>query len=747
MTKRALIVLTAFVLVLTAAMPVSALPYLGGETNGYINEIFDGVTHTYMETEGVAYGKQKIHAIEFDLAQRNLDLEILKNDYIVSKKTVPSFVSTYNNENKANGKEIIAAVNGDLWMTGVHSGSQVSKSILCVPRGVLISEGVVYCSSQIPNESTYTTNKEGHSYFWAFGVTEDYVPMIGQPIISFAVKNTTQNTAVSTDALNRLPAHDSLVIYDGNCNYTNYALDDAYEVVLTDINGIFKYGTTVSGTVSAIYGPNDSTSPNLTKDSIVLTARGSAIADIEKYALGDKVEIDMSVRDISGRDNDWTKAVTAIGGHIPLVLDGASTEPGDATMYPTTMIGIKNDGKVVIFQNDGRQPLWSQGLAINKADDFMLQMGVNTAIILDGGGSSTMVVGTELVNKPSDGTPRAVINGLALVSCSERGEQAEFEVNMPYRFDARYIKFDTNGALSQLSQNHRNDTNTKLVDGVARLQPSRSTNDPYVYYGVSSAFNTLSAGRYKYMVIKYRTSEKVTTPSTELFLCSGSISGPTGGYSVSFNHGTAGQWNTQIMDFSSLSYWSGEIYGVRLDYFAGNAGEDEYFDIEYIAFAKTQEDAEAFAAGTASIPTAPAEATGITVRAGGSYKIENGMLLGVKSDSLTYDVINGINGVKLEMYGKDGAQLRAETVYTGCKVVTHNISLEKADELTVIVTGDVNGDGYADNMDAAAVLRYDAGITELDSLQLAAGDVNGDGEVNNLDAAYILKIDAGLIDL
>ncbi len=60
--------------------------------------------------------------------------------------------------------------------------------------------------------------------------------------------------------------------------------------------------------------------------------------------------------------------------------------------------------------------------------------------------------------------------------------------------------------------------------------------------------------------------------------------------------------------------------------------------------------------------------------------------------------------------------------------------------------GDVNGDGYVDNLDAAAILKYDAGLSDLMDKQLASADVNDDGYVDNLDAAKILKYDAGIID-
>lgn len=62
------------------------------------------------------------------------------------------------------------------------------------------------------------------------------------------------------------------------------------------------------------------------------------------------------------------------------------------------------------------------------------------------------------------------------------------------------------------------------------------------------------------------------------------------------------------------------------------------------------------------------------------------------------------------------------------------------------VQGDVNGDGKTDNIDAALILRYDAGIAAEAAHINARGDVNRDGEADNLDAALILRYDAGMIN-
>lgn len=59
--------------------------------------------------------------------------------------------------------------------------------------------------------------------------------------------------------------------------------------------------------------------------------------------------------------------------------------------------------------------------------------------------------------------------------------------------------------------------------------------------------------------------------------------------------------------------------------------------------------------------------------------------------------------------------------------------------------GDVNLDGRVTSLDAAQILRHDAGLIKLEGDSLLAANVNDDGKVNSLDAAQVLRLDAGLI--
>ena len=93
---------------------------------------------------------------------------------------------------------------------------------------------------------------------------------------------------------------------------------------------------------------------------------------------------------------------------------------------------------------------------------------------------------------------------------------------------------------------------------------------------------------------------------------------------------------------------------------------------------------------------------------------------------------------------------KAEIIaYTSAETVTDlslNTDAEADTDDIKTQSGDVNDDGSIDNIDAALVLKYDAGIINLIDIELIMGNVNGDNKVDNIDASLILKYDAGLIN-
>ena len=125
---------------------------------------------------------------------------------------------------------------------------------------------------------------------------------------------------------------------------------------------------------------------------------------------------------------DISNVRTAIGGRQVIVYDsmphdiGRSTDFGE-TSHPRTLAGIMADGTVIMAVIDGRQKSHSNGAPLGQCAKFMISLGAVTAINLDGGGSSTMVIRNgstyNVKNSPSDGAPRRIYNSLLVVKDKE----------------------------------------------------------------------------------------------------------------------------------------------------------------------------------------------------------------------------------------------------------------------------------------------------------------------------------------
>jgi len=81
--------------------------------------------------------------------------------------------------------------------------------------------------------------------------------------------------------------------------------------------------------------------------------------------------------------------------------------------HPRTLLGIDRRGALWMIAIDGRQPGYSGGMSFPELVSLCLRLDLVNAINLDGGGSTTMVVKGEIVNKPSDAAgPRPVSDAI-----------------------------------------------------------------------------------------------------------------------------------------------------------------------------------------------------------------------------------------------------------------------------------------------------------------------------------------------
>ena len=101
------------------------------------------------------------------------------------------------------------------------------------------------------------------------------------------------------------------------------------------------------------------------------------------------------------------------------------------------------------------------------------------------------------------------------------------------------------------------------------------------------------------------------------------------------------------------------------------------------------------------------------------------------------------NATSIIVKDRDGKELSNEDkIGTNCKIILTNEYEERV--FTLIVTGDVDGDGEAGFLDMIEINKHRLGISTLDAVSLIAGDINEDGRVDFFDLIEINKIRLGI---
>ncbi|HEX9227983.1 MAG TPA: phosphodiester glycosidase family protein [Arthrobacter sp.] len=87
---------------------------------------------------------------------------------------------------------------------------------------------------------------------------------------------------------------------------------------------------------------------------------------------------------------------------------------------PGTIAGVDAQGRTVLVTADGRQTT-SLGLSLKETSDMARSLGMVNAINLDGGGSTTMVEGGQVVNSPSDESGERQVGDALLILAGRKG--------------------------------------------------------------------------------------------------------------------------------------------------------------------------------------------------------------------------------------------------------------------------------------------------------------------------------------
>lgn len=144
-----------------------------------------------------------------------------------------------------------------------------------------------------------------------------------------------------------------------------------------------------------------------------------------ELAEGERPTLYISRRNAFSFNDKPNRVYHAISGDRMLILKGESV-PGlnESELEPRTAIGLNKNGRFVyLIVVDGRQPFYSAGITFADLARLLIEQGAYTAMSLDGGGSSTLVIEGEsgepvILNSPIDhlipGTERPVANHLGV---------------------------------------------------------------------------------------------------------------------------------------------------------------------------------------------------------------------------------------------------------------------------------------------------------------------------------------------
>lgn len=144
---------------------------------------------------------------------------------------------------------------------------------------------------------------------------------------------------------------------------------DVVEVILTD--GVV---TSVSDTIGG----------QLAENQVALVGREDGADELRQLAADDVVETNWNQVSDAGH-LDW-----AVGGGL-IVRDGELAQIPDRALNPRTTAGVSADGRTLyLLVVDGRHS-GSVGISTRDNAQLILDLGADDAVLLDGGGSSTML--------------------------------------------------------------------------------------------------------------------------------------------------------------------------------------------------------------------------------------------------------------------------------------------------------------------------------------------------------------------
>lgn len=324
------------------------------------------------------------HVLRWRWRNPVVDLRVEPAGSLGSRASIPQAA-------RQRGSGAVAVVNGGLWIGGGN------------PDGLLVSGGQLISDPTMGRD--WVRGQRG-----AFGLGDGgYV--VGRPHWEAHV-DVAGIGALPVGGVNRPLGRNDLVIYTPSWGSTTRTPRASVTLTIKDLSLTPSFDETreISSTWKATTA--------IPEGGIVLAASGTVAESLRGAGRGTALHLRIAALE------EWSASREALASGPLLIQNAHRTSVEEWRTegfgprhtdgrHPRTALGFTPEGEAILVVVDGRQPGYSVGMSIAETTALLRSFGATDAVMLDGGGSSHMVVRGGTVNRPCcDSRPRPVATAL-----------------------------------------------------------------------------------------------------------------------------------------------------------------------------------------------------------------------------------------------------------------------------------------------------------------------------------------------
>ncbi len=382
--KKSFIKLLIITIVFNIFITFSSAEFIEIYEENWSEKLSKGVTYEKI-LRFTDKGWLHLNVLRVDLDDRYTSLDVLTSNRGISDRDTLTGLA-FKNES---AEKILGATNGHFY-----------DSRLFTTIGPIVRDGQLITSSKnSPDFATFNIDQDGNPFI-------DYWTTNNQRIIN--LKN---QALLNIGYKNKSYINSSVILLDRHWGDFSFGVEKNENIVEMVI---------VKDKVKEIR--NNLEAVHIPENGYIVAATGS-LKDyiINNFSINDRVRVE------EASEPDFENMALSVGGGAVILKDGLIPHEFSLSIpgrHPRTALGISRDNKEIIMLTiDGRSTSYP-GVSQKELAELLIELGAYNAINLDGGGSTEMIVrplgekDLSIVNEPSGGFERRIMNGLAVLNSS-----------------------------------------------------------------------------------------------------------------------------------------------------------------------------------------------------------------------------------------------------------------------------------------------------------------------------------------